>query len=209
MIGNDLLRAFSLMDMHNEYDNYKSKYLLAEPVYPLSQNQGEVVLIIGTGFAPYRATEYYADDNELQPLDVYHKRSPLVHRAFASVSRKNERQIATKVYDSSLTIKKLQHNEITNVIKTDELGFIANSDFEKYGGEFSDFDPIISEELADVRSWSTLPGAIQLLRLSLPAGKENIAVKYYSYYGETVYKQMIKNVIVKPNKRTFIFVKVP
>jgi len=209
IIGNDLLRAFSLMDMHNEYESYKSKYFLAEPIYPMDEDHGEVVIIIGAGFAPYRVTEYYADDNELLPLGVYHKRSPLVHRAFASVSNKKDRQIATKVYDASLTIKQLQNSEITRMVESEELGFIANSDFEKYGGEFSDFDPIISEELADVRSWSTLPGAIQLLRLSLPVGKQNIAVKYYSYYGEAVYKQMIQNVLVKQNKRTFVYVKVP
>lgn len=59
-------------------------------------------------------------------------------------------------------------------------------------------------ERADTRSWSLLPGNIQMVRLSLPAGKHDLTATYYGAYGNIVGIREFKGVEIKPSQKSFI-----
>ena len=58
-------------------------------------------------------------------------------------------------------------------------------------------------ERADTRSWSLLPGNIQMARLSLPVGKHDVTATYYGANGNVIGTREFKGVEIK-SKRAFI-----
>ena len=54
-----------------------------------------------------------------------------------------------------------------------------------------------------------LPGKFNILRLTLPSGKHDIAIKHFSFYGEEKIRQLLKDVIIKEGERKFITLKTP
>jgi len=209
MIGNDLQRAFLKMDSENQYELYKNKYFLPEPVYPLDKGRGEVILIIEAGLAPYRATEFFSNTSSEQPFGIFKDRFPLIHHAVAKVVDGQQSEKSTKVYDTRLVLKDFEQQKIRAEIDSNNFDFIADHNFSHFGGSMGTYEPVADNERADVRSWFTLPGAVHFLRMSLLQGKHDLAVKYYSYYNEEIYRQLLEDVVVRANKRTFLFVKLP
>ncbi|MFA6015465.1 MAG: hypothetical protein WC742_10405 [Gallionellaceae bacterium] len=59
-------------------------------------------------------------------------------------------------------------------------------------------------ERADTRSWSLLPGNIQMSRLVLPPGKYDVMATYYGAQGNIVGAREFKGVLVKPGQKAFI-----
>jgi hypothetical protein len=59
-------------------------------------------------------------------------------------------------------------------------------------------------ERADTRSWSLLPGNIQMARLPLPAGKYDVTATYYGAYGSIVGVREFKDVVVKNGRKAFV-----
>jgi uncharacterized protein len=62
----------------------------------------------------------------------------------------------------------------------------------------------IASERADTRSWSLLPGNIQLARLSLPAGTHDLKASFYSASGSLLGTREYKGVIVRPERKSFV-----
>tara|TARA_R110000751_G_scaffold73956_1_gene149708 strand:- start:60234 stop:61664 length:1431 start_codon:yes stop_codon:yes gene_type:complete len=98
--------------------------------------------------------------------------------------------VAGKTYTSeqivrlqSLASKQLQ-DQMPGLVTRQALRLIAKeqlrSSMSKQGGEIGNILAVIynvSSEQADTRSWLTLPDEVQLLRLTLPAGKQQITLK--------------------------------
>lgn len=59
-------------------------------------------------------------------------------------------------------------------------------------------------ERADTRSWSLLPGNIQMARLALPAGTYDVTANYYGINGNIVATREFKKVEVKPGRKAFV-----
>ena len=59
-------------------------------------------------------------------------------------------------------------------------------------------------ERADTRTWSLLPGVINMARLSLPAGKHNLTATYYGTNGNILTTREFKDIDVKPGRKVFI-----
>lgn len=59
-------------------------------------------------------------------------------------------------------------------------------------------------ERADTRTWSLLPGNINMARLPLSAGKHNIIATYYGPGNNVIGTREFKDVIVKNGQKTFI-----
>jgi len=75
------------------------------------------------------------------------------------------------------------------------FGFLANIAL--------DVGTAVSER-ADTRTWSLLPGNINIARLALPAGKHDVTATYYSANGGIVGSQIFKDIVVKNGKKSFI-----
>jgi len=61
-----------------------------------------------------------------------------------------------------------------------------------------------ASERADTRSWSLLPGNIQMARLALPAGKHDVTATYYSAHGGILATREFKDVEVKAGRKAFV-----
>jgi len=59
-------------------------------------------------------------------------------------------------------------------------------------------------EVADTRSWATLPAQIRMARMTLPPGTYNLRVDFKDAFGNVVASDMINNVQVKKGKRTYL-----
>jgi hypothetical protein len=62
---------------------------------------------------------------------------------------------------------------------------------------------------ADLRGWNTLPAQIDMARLKLKPGKHDLAVKLYGHYGTELFRGVLKDVMVRPGKRTWLIQKLP
>ncbi len=59
-------------------------------------------------------------------------------------------------------------------------------------------------ERADTRTWSLLPGNIQMARLPLPAGRHDVTVTYYGTHGNILASREFKGVEIAPGGKAFI-----
>ncbi|HQS58527.1 MAG: hypothetical protein B7Y56_11900 [Gallionellales bacterium 35-53-114] len=59
-------------------------------------------------------------------------------------------------------------------------------------------------ERADTRTWSLLPGVINMARLPLPAGKHDITATYYSESGAVLATRVFKDIEIKPGRKAFV-----
>ncbi|MBL0058559.1 MAG: hypothetical protein IPP35_05535 [Elusimicrobia bacterium] len=62
-------------------------------------------------------------------------------------------------------------------------------------------------EVADKRSWRTLPDRILMARLTLPSGSQNITLRFLDSSGTTVETREIKNVPVTAGRKSFLIVR--
>jgi hypothetical protein len=62
-------------------------------------------------------------------------------------------------------------------------------------------------EVADKRSWRTLPDRILMARLTLPSGSQNITLRFLDSSGATVETREIKNVPVTAGRKSFLIVR--
>jgi len=61
-----------------------------------------------------------------------------------------------------------------------------------------------ASERADTRSWSLLPGNIQMARLPLPAGKYDVTARYYGVNRNVVGMHEFKGVEVRSGRKVFV-----
>jgi hypothetical protein len=68
------------------------------------------------------------------------------------------------------------------------------------------FTSVVSNasERADTRTWSLLPGNIQMARLVLPSGKHDVTATYYAANGNVIGAREFKNIEVKPGQKSFV-----
>ena len=59
-------------------------------------------------------------------------------------------------------------------------------------------------ERADTRSWSLLPGTINMARLPLPAGSYEVTATYFSPNGSILGNRVYKDVVVKSGRKVFL-----
>lgn len=59
-------------------------------------------------------------------------------------------------------------------------------------------------ERADTRTWSLLPGNLQMARLALPAGRHDVTVTYYGAQGNVLATREFKGIEVGPGRKTFL-----
>jgi uncharacterized protein len=62
----------------------------------------------------------------------------------------------------------------------------------------------LASERADTRTWSLLPGNIQLARLPLPAGTHDLKALFYAANGALLATREYKGVVVRPERKVFV-----
>jgi len=210
-VGSDFLLNLESSGMDNEYQRYQARFDISKKQKALNKGFGEVVFIFETGFAPYKVTEYIRipESGDTATVGMFKHRPPLVDHVRAKSIDDEEGVRSFKVYDVNISTNSHQQVQFEDKFGKAEIEPLLVHEFKKYGSRYYNIDPISRLEKADVRSWYSLPGKIHMLRMSLPVGKHDIALKYYSSYGEEVFRQLKKDVVAKNGKRTFVRIKLP
>lgn len=62
-------------------------------------------------------------------------------------------------------------------------------------------------EHADLRSWRSLPDTLLISRHKLAAGPHTLVIMCYDQYGNEVHRETVKDVVIKPGKKTFALIR--
>jgi hypothetical protein len=83
---------------------------------------------------------------------------------------------------------------VAKATKNDDLGVLA-------------FYALMASERADLRSWSTLPASLQMLRVPLPAGKHRVNLDILGASGAALRTVDVGEIEVQASKKRFIVVR--
>ena len=125
------------------------------------------------------SSEVVEDVNDVAEKSLNDRLPAITARAVARVVVKNVAAAETKKHSSKLG----------------SFGFLADI--------AADVGTAVSER-ADTRSWSLLPGVVNMARLTLPAGKHDVTAKYYGQSGDILGTRVFKDVEVKPGRKAFV-----
>ncbi len=187
-LKHDLLRMLAKMHLWGEYRNYKKQFGLDEYKVPDTTAMGELIVLFGNGMAPQRAQKVFQTyspelalnvrvavpsypyppavlnrarlniDDQYYPLEVVSNIDGLARASLAEdMPLIAARAIARAVIKRKTEVEAGEHGGL--------LGQLAMMALNQ------------STEIADTRSWSTLPQEFQLARVFLPKGVHKVAIE--------------------------------
>jgi len=214
LIKKDLLRLLAKERLWSEYKSYKKEFGLKE-YKPLnaSNNSGELVVILNNGLAPIRSETsipiYSAEveHNLRVAFPVYkHPKEPL-YRPRIEVN--NKQYAMEKVENIDALARHSLQQAMPGILARATARAVVKymtqktaSDNGSLAGLFMTITNLVTER-ADTRSWSTLPQAIQLQRITLPVGTHHVQLQLLNS-GGGVADVIDEMVTIKPKKSSFI-----
>lgn len=178
-------------EIFNQYDDARIEYDIiatqsGDPVkFPetLSEENGEVVLLIATGKSPVKeAQEIVVPPSIKISIPKYKASSKFIVPEVVSTSVPNE-----KIYRASTHVFEVADNSLddrmTAIISRQTVRVASKEALaESFGNdalaEFLVRLTLLATEHADVRSWHTLPGALHLVRIPLAPGHHQLKVSF-------------------------------
>jgi hypothetical protein len=62
-------------------------------------------------------------------------------------------------------------------------------------------------ETADTRGWRALPAQFRMARLRVPAGRQDVRIRYLSGGGMALWEEIVPGVVIRPGRRTYVHVR--
>ncbi len=214
MLKKDLLRLLADQGLWDEYRKLKADYGLASfKPEKLGGNFGELIVILNNGLAPIRTeTAIMTFSPEVQAnvriaFPVYATEPRPATKARLSVGGElieletveNVDALARHALDKDMPLimtraiarAVVKYNSQKNAQKKNDLaGFLLTV-------------TNLATERADTRSWSTLPQEIQMARLVLPAGRQDVSIEIMNAAGRVV-DSIDASVDIRPRQHTFL-----
>ena len=211
----DLLRLTSRLGLDSEYEQYKKAFNLSRADLPASDaNTGELIIIVNNGLAPVRqeSTIYLFSSEVKQNLriafPVYRGQKKVLKQPVITID--DNRQVAVETVEDVDALARHALNEAMPgimarataraVVKYNSQHTAENK------GSLAGFLMTVTNlvtERADTRSWITLPGEIQLQRLTLPAGEHRVKIEFLNNAGYVV-DSFNEEVVIKPRQISFL-----
>ncbi len=212
----DLLRGLANEGLWDEYKRLKKDFGMKnfKPT-KLGNGFGEVIVILHNGLAPVRssntiATASGADVVDLvkialpvylnSPRQLYKARLVANGKSVNLETVENIDSLARSALDSDMPA--ITARAIARAI----IKHTTQKEAQEQGGSLAGFLMTITNivtEQADTRSWSTLPQEIQLARLVLPKGTQNVQIEMFNGAGVLV-DTISQSVNVQSGERSFI-----
>jgi len=214
ILKHDLLRMLAITNLWNEYDKYKKQFGLLKYEVPDVTNKGELIVVFGNGIAPQREQIIFQTFSYELALNVRvaipdYPKSP-------TVLKKARLHINDKYYPLEVVsnIDGLARSSLAEDMPAITARAIARAVVKKKsemaagkeGGVLGQLAMLVinhNTEIADTRSWNTLPQEFELARVFLPQGEHDIDIEVVSRMGNVV--DVIKRKIkIKAGKKTVI-----
>ncbi len=204
-LASDLIFAAQKMGFRDE----ESKWRIAHPEAPIRKDQkgwGELVLIYQQGRSPRKQPRYEdrtlprfvarsSDDYGARVVVDGEARGEL--RATLDISNTSIRYLEDRIGRlkaaqlAGLATKAAIGVGVAKMSKNDDLGLLA-------------FYALMASDQADLRSWSTLPASLQILRLPVPAGKHQVTLEVMGPSNSVIRRIEVGEVDIKARSKKFI-----
>lgn len=213
-LKDDLLRTAEVMGASTVVSQYSEKWQLPNWTKPeIFRTNGRLVLIWDNGLAPFKA-----EDSLEIPFDDYYLRIAFpyyVARPSATSTvrmQAHERAARSFIVEdvTRIAIKNLDDRQARVIAKTAARGVAKYALKEKVEDEWGEAAGCIvnifnaATEQADTRSWVTLPDNIQIASLYQRSGLYNVDLTFYDHHNRVSYTDYFPDVVIRPNRTTFL-----
>jgi uncharacterized protein len=204
-LGEPILRITQKLGMEQEFDTYQAKFPESRD-YRLGKKEGEVVLLLEQGRAPYKVPR-----EEFRLLPRFNRSLSVAQFAWLRVDG-GEKVRTEPFFDIEATAEKELEHRIGLIIAKKIGGIVAKelvaaqvakSTKSELAGAITKLI-LYAQDKADLRSWTLLPARLQIARIKLPAGKHKLFLDTVQGFGTVPGYRAWENVEVKPGKITFL-----
>ena len=214
LIKKDLLRLLKVMGLNDEYESYAREFgmLSYKPVQP-DPAYGELVVILNNGLAPVKSeTSLYIFSHEVQQnlrvsFPVYRERKTKLKTPRIEID--NQQYMMETVEDVDALARYSLEQAMPMIMARATARAVIKYKSQGKAQEHGDLAGLLMTvtnmitERADTRSWTTLPGEIELQRIRLPVGEHQVRINMVDAAGKTV-DDISEKVIIRPQSSSFI-----
>ena len=213
-LKHDLIRLTDYEGQHDERDKYIKEFKIKKwRKQQTLKNKGEVVFIMNNGLAPIkrqRTVAHAAIKGQLVrvSLPFYQKRRNGFSNARISVAKNSA--ISTEVKNINAIAEKTLANFMPGITARAIARAVAKHNVASEVGDRHALAGLAmmvtnyATEVADTRSWLTLPGELHLARLPLKSGKYDINLELRGAGNNILHTYQFKDVQVKRGAKTYL-----
>ena len=214
MLQMDLLRLLADQGLRDEYRKLKSEFGLAnfKPA-ELGDDSGELIIILNNGLAPIREESAImtfspeVQSNVRIAFPVYKYESAPVNKARLKTSEKlfdletveNIDRLARQALDEDMPL--VMARAITRAVVKYQSQKSAQEQHALAGFLLTVTN--LATERADTRSWTTLPQEIQMTRVVLPVGQQDVSIEIVNAAGRVI-DSIDTSVNILPRQHSFL-----
>lgn len=215
LLKRDLLRLTREMGLDDELQRYEKAFGIDADTARRDPKTGEVVFILSNGLVPIKRQASSLVPNpaikRLIRISLPYYQYRTSGAAYARVTA-GDRQAETAVMENvaAIAIQNLEEKmpaitarAIARAVIKAKLADEADKKGDPLLGLVVNIAGIATE-VADTRSWLTLPDNIQMARLRLAPGTYTVKVDLYGDHGRVLKERTFSDVIVKQGRMTFL-----
>jgi len=198
ILKHDLLRMLAVLNLWNEYEKYKKQFAFAEYEIPDVTGKGELIVIFGNGIAPQREQIIFQTFSYALSLNV--RVAVPDYPNPPSVLKKVRLHINNKYYPLEVV------SNIDGLARRAVVKKKSEMAAGKEGGVLGQLAMLVinhNTEIADTRSWNTLPQEFELARVFLSQGEYDIEIEVVGRMGNVI-DTIKRKVKIKTGKKTII-----
>lgn len=213
-LKHDLIRLTDYEGLHNERDRYIKEFKIKKWTKQTRQNKyGEVIFIMNNGLAPIkrqRTVAHAAIKGQLVRISLpfYQKRRNGFYTA--RISAANSSASTTEVKDINNIAEKTLATYLPTITARAVARAAAKHNVAREVGDQNAWAGLAmmvtnyATEVADTRSWLTLPGELHLARLPLKPGKYDINIELRGAGNHVLHTYQYKDVTVKRGAKSYL-----
>jgi hypothetical protein len=214
MLQKDLLRLLEDQGLRDEYRKLKSEFGMAsfKPAEP-GDESGELIVILNNGLAPIREESAImtfspeVQSNVRIALPVYKYESTPVNKARLKTGEKlfdletveNIDRLARQALDDDMPL--VMARAIARAVVKYQSQKSAQEQHALAGFLLTVTN--LATERADTRSWTTLPQEIQMTRVVLPVGQQDVSIEIVNAAGRVI-DSIDTSVNILPRQHSFL-----
>ncbi len=206
-LGVPLLRLADQMRAMEEYESYQKRFPGVKD-YKLGPKEGEIVLLLEQGKAPYKVPS-----PQFRLAPEFRKNHYATRSGRIGLEGSSFKVESSALYDVEGTAIKELSGKLAGIIAKKMAG-IAAKEAAAYAAEKASDSKAVgfftslflhATDTADLRSWTTLPATLQIARFKVPAGEHNLSLDMVMNSGNVIKgaKRWTK-VNVKPRSIVFL-----